>query len=171
MRELFTFAMKNEDMGRKIRDLDGLMRKPEFVPETHSIHTLFSQMQLQKNHLYIVIDEYGQTSGLITLEDILEEIVGNIQDEHDAEEGQVERLVGGSFRMPGSTPLSDVAKYLEIEFEEEDVDTLSGFMMLRYGSVPDDDDEIEISAYGWNFVAEKIKDHIVETALISSAVS
>ena len=167
MRELFMFSMHEEDLKKKVRDLDGLMRKPEFIPETHSIHTLFTQMQIQKKHLYIVTDEYGQTSGLITLEDILEEIVGNIEDEHDDETGSIESLPDGSFRMEGSTTLEEAGKYLCIEFEDEDVDTLSGFMVTRYGSVPDDDEVIDILAYGYRFVSTKICDHIVQMATIS----
>lgn len=167
MKELFHFCIRQEDYPRKIRDIDGLMRKAEFVPETHSIHTLFSQMQIQKTHLYIVIDEYGQTSGVITLEDILEEIVGNILDEHDDEKGMIEEQKGGSFIMNGRTPLPEVERKLGIEVEDEEIETLSGFMVCRYESVPEEDDCIDFEAYGYRFTSLEIKGHTVVKARVS----
>ncbi|MCR5451911.1 MAG: hemolysin family protein [Lachnospiraceae bacterium] len=166
MKEMFSFCIKKDDYARKIRDIDGLMRKAEFVPETHSIHTLFSQMQLQKTHLYIVIDEYGQTSGLITLEDILEEIVGNILDEHDDEHGMIEEAEEGAYIMDGKTPLDEVAGKLSIEFEEDDIETLSGFMIYRYGSIPEDDESVTVDAYGYRFEAVETKGHIILKAKV-----
>ena len=83
IKDAFAFAQKNEVFRTTIKDIKGLIREVDFVPETLNIHTLFKKMQAKKSHLVIVVDEYGQTSGAVAMEDILEEIVGNIEDEHD----------------------------------------------------------------------------------------
>lgn len=89
-------------------------------------------MQAQKVHMAIVVDEYGQTSGLVTMEDIIEEVMGNIQDEHDQEEVSIVRQNDGSYLMSGMAPLEDVWEVLSIEDEEdlEEYDTLNGFLCL-----------------------------------------
>ena len=86
IKDAFAFAQKNEVFRSSIKDIPGLIREVDFVPETLNIHTLFKMMQAKKSHMVIVVDEYGQTSGAVAMEDILEEIVGNIEDEHDEEE-------------------------------------------------------------------------------------
>ena len=86
IKDAFAFAQKNEVFRTSIKDIPGLIRDVDFVPETLNINRLFKMMQAKKSHMVIVVDEYGQTSGAVAMEDILEEIVGNIEDEHDEEE-------------------------------------------------------------------------------------
>jgi putative hemolysin len=149
LKDLFSMATKTEQYYRKVRDLD-ILRTPEFVPETHGINTLFSQMQYTKNHMIIVVDEYGQTSGLITLEDILEEIVGNIQDEHDDEHEEISKIED-SYEMEGLVSLEDVGERLGIDFSEEEFETLNGFLIDRYGKIPQEHATFTIDAYGYHF--------------------
>ena len=93
------------------------MFDPFCIPETRSISVLFKEMQSKKNHFAVVVDEYGQTTGIITMEDILEEIVGNIFDEYDEEEEQIRQLSDGSYEMHGQTPLDKHVKFcLDGEF-------------------------------------------------------
>ena len=109
IKDAFAFAQKNEVFRTSIKDIKGLIREVDFVPETLNIHTLFQKMQAKKSHLVIVVDEYGQTSGAVAMEDILEEIVGNIEDEHDEEEQLIRQNTDGSYTMSGFASLSDVA--------------------------------------------------------------
>ena len=99
IKDAFAFAQKNEVFRTSIKDIKGLIREVDFVPETLNIHTLFQKMQAKKSHLVIVVDEYGQTSGAVAMEDILEEIVGNIEDEHDEEEELIRQNSDGSYTV------------------------------------------------------------------------
>ncbi len=167
MRDLFPFVRKTEDYGKKIRDISGLLRTAQFVPETHGLHTLFTQMQFSKSHLVIVLDEYGQTSGMITMEDILEEIVGNIFDEHDVEEKNIRKLSENLYLCDGMTPLLEIADELQIVFEEKEIETLSGFMIFHYGKIPKDHECFTVHAYGYRFAAVDVSERIVSSVRIS----
>ena len=117
---------KRKGLGeRKLKELGGLLRRAPFIPVTRKIRKLFEVMRGKKIQMVIVIDEYGQVEGLITMEDILEEIVGNILDEYDEEEVYIRRQ-GDGWLMKGVTPLSDVEELLDLDFEDEDYDTLNG---------------------------------------------
>lgn len=129
IKDAFAFAQKNEVFRTSIKDIKGLIREVDFVPETLNIHTLFQKMQAKKSHLVIVVDEYGQTSGAVAMEDILEEIVGNIEDEHDEEEELIRQNSDGSYTMSGFASLSDVAETLQIPVNDDDFDTLNGFLV------------------------------------------
>ena len=129
IKDAFAFAQKNEVFRTSIKDIKGLIREVDFVPETLNIHTLFQKMQAKKSHLVIVVDEYGQTSGAVAMEDILEEIVGNIEDEHDEEEQLIRQNTDGSYTMSGFASLSDVAETLQIPVNDDDFDTLNGFLV------------------------------------------
>ncbi len=149
LKDMFALATRTELHHRKVRDLD-ILRTPEFVPETHGINTLFTQMQYTKNHMIIVVDEYGQTSGLITLEDILEEIVGNIQDEHDDEHEEISKIED-FYEMDGLVSLEDVGERLGIDFTDMEFETLNGFLIDRYGKIPQEHATFTIDAYGYRF--------------------
>ena len=149
LKDMFALATRTELHHRKVRDLD-ILRTPEFVPETHGINTLFTQMQYTKNHMIIVVDEYGQTSGLITLEDILEEIVGNIQDEHDDEHEEISKIED-FYEMDGLVSLEDVGERLGIDFADMEFETLNGFLIDRYGKIPQEHATFTIDAYGYRF--------------------
>lgn len=134
-----------------------LMRQPFFVPENKKIDDLLQQFQSDKIHLAIVVDEYGGTSGLITLEDILEEIVGEISDEFDDEELHYSKLDERTFIFEGKTSLVDMYGVLEIDetlFEESrgDATTLAGFMIEQSGTIPVKGDSLHFE--GFQFVVE-----------------
>ncbi|MEE3355130.1 MAG: hemolysin family protein [Candidatus Weimeria sp.] len=166
MKELLHVAFSREMYQKKIRDIDGLIRKAEFVPETHSINTLFTQMQYQKVHMILVLDEYGQTSGLISMEDILEEIVGNIEDEHDHEKRLIRSKGNGEYIASGMTPLGELSDLLHIDFMEEDIETLNGFLMYHLGHVPGESEKFAVKAYGYEFRALSVKERVVDQVLV-----
>ena len=121
MRDALGFAEKEENRRKNLKELDGLLRDAHFIPETRHVDTLFKEMQSQKIHMEIVVDEYGQTAGIVTMEDILEEIVGNILDEYDEDEEYISRRDDGSFIFDGLAPLDEVGEALDVEFDEEDI--------------------------------------------------
>lgn len=161
IKELLAFSRRNDLFNTKIRDIDGLIFPAEFVPETHGIHTLFTTMQLEKSHIVIVTDEYGQTSGLIAMEDILEEIVGNIQDEHDEDEESVEVISEDSFLMNGHTELEEASEILGIPFDDE-YETLNGFLISRIKRVPKEHEVFSVEYEGCVFQVLDVKDNVIE---------
>lgn len=108
-----------ETVGR----IPNLIRDASYIPETRSINDLFKRMQAKKLHMAIVVDEYGQTSGIVTMEDILEEIVGNILDEYDEDDHFIIEQLDNTYLMKGLTPLEDVEETLSIDLQEEEYET------------------------------------------------
>ena len=115
--------------------------------------------------MVIVVDEYGQTSGLVAMEDILEEIVGNIEDEHDEEEPMIARQPDGSLRMDGMAPFDEVMDALgvEPEGEDEDFETLNGFLISLIDKIPDDGEVFSTTAYGWLFEILSVENKMIRT--------
>jgi CBS domain containing-hemolysin-like protein len=113
-----------------------MMRPAVFVPDSKPVSTLLEEMQAQQNHMVIVVDEYGGTAGLVTIEDILEEIVGEIADEYDRERPLVEHLSDGRLRVNARLPLEDLAELVGVDVDDEDVDSVGGLVAKRLGRVP-----------------------------------
>lgn len=133
-----------------VKDIPDLIRPAVFIPETRNISTLFNSMQAQKLQMVLVADEYGQTVGLVAMEDILEEIVGNIQDEYDDEEPMIEKLSDTCYIMNGMAQLCDVEEVLGGELPTDaDVETLNGFLITKLDKIPDPDEHsiIETGPY------------------------
>jgi CBS domain containing-hemolysin-like protein len=116
--------------------IEELMRPAHFVPDSKPVDALLSEMQAMRQHVAVVVDEYGGTAGLITIEDILEEIVGEITDEYDAEEVEVETLDDGAVRVSSRYPIDDLDELFGFNVEEEDVDSVGGLMAKHLGRVP-----------------------------------
>ena len=166
MRDVLYFAEQEEYLDRPISQIDGLLRSAHFAPEAKNINALFKEMQSEKIHMEIVIDEYGQTAGIVTMEDILEEIVGNIMDEYDNEEPDIVVKENGSFQLSGMTPLDDVEDALEMEFDEDDkdnFDTLNGFLISRLDHLPEDDEKGQVVFGGYRFSIVKAENKIIQT--------
>jgi CBS domain containing-hemolysin-like protein len=117
------------------------MKKPLFIPETKLISDLLMEFKEKKVHLAIVVDEYGGTAGLISLEDIIEEVVGDIWDEFDKEENQIIQLNDSQYIALGKTKLVEINETLnsKILFEDDDYDTLGGLILYKAGSIPKND--------------------------------
>lgn len=146
----------------RVKDIPGLIRQAIFIPETRNISSLFKNMQSKKLQMVIVSDEYGQTAGLVAMEDILEEIVGNIQDEYDNDEQLIEKTGEEEFLMSGLAPLDEVAQTLGITFEEEDFETLNGFLISKLDKIPSDDERSEITAYNCSFQILSVANKMIE---------
>ena len=151
----------NEDIDSlKVKDLHELLSVAEFVPETHGINTLFAKMQSKKRHMVIVVDEYGQVSGLLSLEDILEEIVGDIEDEHDDEEASIEVKTEDSFMMDGGTTLEEVEEILGTKLSE-DYETLNGYLISLYGKIPEDGKSFTLEDDNYIFYVKNVTGKVI----------
>lgn len=129
-----------------------LMREATFVPESKPVDDLLSEMQAVRTHMVVVVDEYGGTGGLVTIEDILEEIVGEITDEYDVERPPVERLDDGSVRMTARLPVEDLGEIFAVELRDDEVETVGGLLAQALGRVPIPGAEATVS--GLRLVAE-----------------
>ena len=153
----------------KPKPLRELLRSAYFVPESVRTDVLFRDMQSKKVHLAIVVDEYGGTSGLVTMEDLLEEIVGNIYDEFDPqEEKDIEQVDQNLWRISGSCDLEQVSEVLGMEFPEEvESDTLGGLVFAQLSAIPQDGSQVEVDTCGLHIKVLELTDRRVEWALVS----
>ena len=149
-------------------DLRKIMRKPYFVPETQNIRRLFRDMKSKSQHMAVVIDEYGQTAGVVSMEDILEEIVGNILDEYDVDEHFIQQIGDHTYLMKGLTELSEVEDVLDIEFKD-DFETLNGFLISKLEHIPASDEKATISYGGFVFDIVAMGDNIIDMVRVSKA--
>lgn len=132
----------------KENDIEKIMREVKFVPESMSISELLKLMQKDRSQMAIIIDEYGGTAGLVTIEDILEEIVGEIQDEFDEEEGEeIAKHEDGSYTVDGKVILEDINELLDTNIEAENIDTIGGWVYSRLSTYPQVNDKIEYENY------------------------
>ena len=132
--------------------IESVMRPVHWVPESKAVDGLLKEMQARRQHIAVVVDEYGGTAGLVTIEDILEEIVGEITDEYDEDEIEVEHLAEGVVRVSSRFPVDDLEEIFGDDVEEEDVDSVGGLMAKHLGLVPIPGSSVE--AHGLRFVAE-----------------
>lgn len=149
-----------------IGQLTDLLREPVYIPQTRNIDELFKQMQSTKQQMVIVVDEYGQTAGLVTMEDILEEIVGNILDEYDEDEDFIEEKGNDEYIIEGKTPLEDLEERFHISFHEEAFETLNGFLIAKMDKIPDEDEQFEISVDGYHFKVLSVENKMIHSVLV-----
>mgnify|MGYP004646727809 FL=1 len=149
-----------------VQDIPGLVREAVFIPETRNINELFKNMQSQKIHMVIVVDEYGQTAGLVAMEDILEEIVGNILDEYDEEENMIVEQPDGSFLMNGMAPFDEVCKTLELDMQEDEYETLNGYLIALIDKIPGDNEQFQVEDQGWQFHVIAVKNKMIQTVKV-----
>ena len=124
------------------RLLDKVIRPPYFIPESKKIESLLQDFRTKRVHIAIVVDEYGGTSGLVTIEDLLEEIVGEIHDEYDIEEKQIAEQPDGSLLVDAGLPLDELEEHFDIEIERDKFDTVGGYVLHLLDEVPDAGDDI-----------------------------
>ncbi|MBE5870829.1 MAG: CBS domain-containing protein [Lachnospiraceae bacterium] len=163
-RMLEDFPDRKEVMIKKCK---GLIREAVFIPETRSINNLFRGMQAKKIHMVIVIDEYGQTLGLVAMEDILEEIVGNIFDEYDEEEDNITVRGNDSYETDGLMTLEELEELLHVDVSSLIYETVSGMMIAHLGHIPKDGENVEMDYADYHFKALIVKDKVVRKVLIT----
>lgn len=168
VKDLLAFLATNETDGFRV---ETVARKPvAFVPEGQPCSTVLTDMRAGRHHMAIVIDEFGGMSGIVTLEDLIEEIVGDIRDEHDQEEAPIVDLGDGRLMVNASVPIGDLSRYLGVEFEDGDYHSLGGFIIDRLGRVPGVGSMV--SEFGLDFVVREADDrHVMKVEIIREAPS
>jgi magnesium and cobalt transporter len=144
-------------------DLDDIMRPVVYIPESKRLNVLLSEFRASRNHMAIVVDEYGGVAGLVTIEDVLEQIVGEIDDEHDEEEeGFIRRLSSGEHVVKALTPIEDFNDYFDTSFSDEEVDTVGGLVIRGLGHLPKRGEETEIEGLRFRVLrADKRRVHLL----------
>ncbi len=162
------FLIKARKDGFENVDMRPILRKPYFVPETKNIDSLFFELQSTKQHIAILIDEYGGFSGIVTMEDIIEQVMGNIDDEYDEEELPIEKLGEDCYRIDGFINLDQLNEELGLDLESENSETLGGFLIDILGEIPDEDEKVKrvINFENCEFTIDSVKERRIETVIL-----
>ncbi len=132
-------------------DIRDHLRKATFVPESKRLNILLEEFRANRNHMAIVVDEYGGIAGLVTIEDVLEQIVGEIEDEYDAEEDdtQIKKFEENAFIVKALTPIDDFNEYFKSDFDDDDFDTIGGIVTQRFGRLPQREEAVDIGHFNF----------------------
>lgn len=169
LRDAMKYYLKESCRNLPVKEIEGLIRPVRFIPETKSIDKIFHQMLSEKTLMMIVVDEYGQTAGIVTMEDIVEEIVGNIQDEYDEEEEMIVKVAEGTYIVDGLTQLEDIEDLLGIDFEEEDYDTINGYLIECLDRIPSEEEKCTIRFEGYIFTILSVDNNTIRKVKIEKA--
>ncbi len=136
-------------------DIRQCLRKATFIPESKRLNVLLNEFRGTRNHMAIVVDEYGGIAGLITIEDVLEQIVGEIEDEHDADDddGNIRPFDDNGFLVKALTPIEDFNTYFDVGFSDEEFDTIGGIVTQHFGHLPAKDEQIDIDGFSFKVLA------------------
>lgn len=161
------FVIEAKKNGFDNVDIKGILQEPYFVHEGQKVQALFKSLQLSQRHLAIVIDEYGGFSGIITIEDLIEEIMGEINDEDDSNEECIKKIGENVFLVDGVTTLEELNDKLNIDVQSDEIDTLSGFLINLIGKIPSEEDESIIEYKDITFKIDKLGEKRIEKILIN----
>ena len=165
VKDLMIEAYKKGFDNIKISDL---VQEAYFVPETKNVNELFNEMQLEKKHITILIDEYGGFSGIVTLEDLIEEVMGNIDDEFDDEDLSIHQISKNKYLINGEVSLNDLNDNFHFELESKYYDTLSGILIENLGYIPEDNENIEpITINGIIFKPQRVRNKKIEKVVMT----
>ena len=158
------YLIKARNQGFNNVDIRSILRKPYFVPETKKLDTLFFELQNSKQHIAILIDEYGGFSGIVTMEDIIEQVMGNIDDEYDDDEDAIEIIGENVYMLDGFMNLKDINEELNIELTSENSETLGGYIIDILGEIPNDGEDLnlQITVDNYNFTIISVKERRIE---------
>ncbi|GAA0121882.1 MAG: HlyC/CorC family transporter [Clostridium argentinense] len=159
MKDFFIEARK---YGFENVDIRSILQQPYFVPETKNIDELFKELQSSRKHMAVLIDEYGGFSGIVSIEDIIEEVMGNIEDEYDKAEPAIEKIDNNTFIIDGMLSLDDFSDYFNIDIENDNYDTVSGFIVDLLGRIPETTEEENIEYENLVFKLEQIKEKRID---------
>lgn len=157
--------LRAEREGNGDTDVRTIVREAHFVPETKRVSELMREMQQQKFHIAVVVDEYGGTAGLVTLEDLIEELVGEIVDEYDVEETAWERLANGDMRVTAKMPVDELNELVDADLPDGDWDTVGGLVFGQLGHVPTEGESVDVD--GLRLTAEKVQGRRINRVRVS----
>ncbi|NOW04958.1 hemolysin family protein [Clostridium beijerinckii] len=155
MKDFFSEARKH---GFENVDIRSILHPPYFVPENRKIDTLFKELQSTKKHMAVLVDEYGGFSGIVSIEDLIEEVMGNIDDEYDEDEPSIEEMDNDTFMISGMLSINDFNNYFDTDIKSENYDTMSGFIIEILERIPSNTDEQEIEYENLIFKIEEVKE-------------
>jgi putative hemolysin len=164
MKDYFLEASKH---GFEGVDIKKILRTPYFVPETKNIDDLFKELQKSNNHMAILIDEYGGFSGIVTIEDLIEEVMGNIFDEYDEIEPDIMKIDNNTFIVNGLLSIDEFNDYLDTDLESEHSETIGGFVVNLLGSIPNDEEDEIVEFENLIFKIEDVKEKRIEKVRVS----
>lgn len=156
------FAVEAYHHGFQNVDVEKILRKPYFVLESKSIDDLFEEMQNTHQHIAILLDEYGGFSGIVTIEDLIEEIMGDIEDEYDEEEPLIRKIDDHCYQIDGRMLIEDVNEELDLHLESENHETISGYLLDELGTIPENGEQPIITIDTLSFQIEELKDQRIE---------
>lgn len=151
IKDVTNYYVNNVNNDIKIKKISEIAKKAHFIPESQKIDVLFNDMKSKKIHMAVAVDEYGQTSGIVAFEDVIEEIVGNILDEYDIDEKNIIRQANGQYIMRGASELDEVSDILGIDLENDEYDTLNGFLISKLDRIPKDGEKMTLKHEGYVF--------------------
>ena len=163
VKDIIPVIARNDFDGTKFKVTD-YMRKVLYLAESMPVKSALEKMRAKKVQLSVVVDEFGGTAGIVTMEDILESIVGDIEDEYDEEEEDINKVSDGFFKLDGQAYLDDVEDELDIEFHDadDDYDTIGGYLVDKLGELPEEGTTPVVRAYGYEFKVTKISEHRID---------
>ncbi|MDD3641060.1 MAG: transporter associated domain-containing protein, partial [Atribacterota bacterium] len=161
----FISMYPSEEVKTPILKVKDIMRPPFFVPESHLLVNLFSEMKQHKDYLAVVVDEYGGTSGIITMTDILEEIVGDIEKPYIE---MIQKITGGGFLVDGRIKMKDLLEFLNISIDTDENNTLSGFIIDSLGYVPEKEESPEVEVESYIFRVKEMSGPLIHSVYIKN---
>ncbi|PLA75076.1 magnesium/cobalt efflux protein [Hydrogenovibrio sp. SC-1] len=156
-------AVVKHDLKEKSQ-LQELYRTPVLVSESKRLNVLLREFKNSRNHMALVVDEYGEVAGLVTIEDVLEQIVGDIEDEHDEDEDHIQKHLSGAYAVASITSLHEFNSFFNSDFDDEMLETIGGFIAKQLGKIPETDEQFEMN--GLQFTVQKADERRVDTFLV-----
>ena len=161
------YLIQARELGFDNVDIRAILRTPYFVPETKNIDSLFFELQRTKQQIAVLIDEYGGFCGIVTMEDIIEEVMGDIDDEYDEEEQELTKIGEDLYMIEGSMDLNDINEELGTNLESENSETIGGLIIDMFGEIPDEDDiGKEVFVDDVVFTINSVKDRRIEKVIM-----
>lgn len=171
LKDILRYHADNDKLEQALGSFTDLFREPEYIPLTRNIDELFKDMQSKKLQMVIVVDEYGQTAGLVAMEDILEEIVGNIMDEYDEEVEYIEETGNDEYIIEGKTPLEELEERFHISFDNSEFETLNGFLISKLDRIPEENEDFEVVVDGYLFKILSVNNKMIQSVQVTKAVA
>jgi len=171
LKDAIKYSRDKANKKKPVGDIEGLLREAVFIPETRNVDSLFSAMRAKRYQMVIVIDEYGQTSGIVAIRDILEEIVGDIEDEFDAQDEFIVAKEDNKYVIEGLTKLEDLEEVLNIEFDDENFETINGFIISKMEHIPDKKEKFEYEYSGYLFKVLSVENKMIKQILVTRLVN
>lgn len=170
-KDILAFAFQKSD---RIFNINDIIRQPVFTPQSKRLDILLHEFRSNRNHLAVVLDEYGHVAGLVTIEDVLEQIVGEIDDEYDLDEDDIyiKHHADDTYIVKATTPIEEFNEYFNSDFSEEEFDTIGGIILQRFGHLPKRGESIKLQKFRFKVLqSDNRRVHLLEVKMVKKNVS